>query len=106
MQKHTDGSVTLTGKEWDALNKAYQSLYDIVNDQPSNLGDYYYDIIQIYLYVCKWQCLLEGEPFEPTDHVERGSYLWDEVDWDDLEEIGINAEGEQVPSPKIGEEDD
>jgi hypothetical protein len=67
MQKHQDGSVTLSKRELADLNKAYQKLRSIIAGGPSFLGDYF-DTQKDYLRVEKWKCQLSGNKFDITDY--------------------------------------
>lgn len=66
MQKNKDGSVVLTKKELKEVNKAYQSLYTILGDMPTFLGDFF-DEQEDYINVEKWHCLLNGKKFDRSD---------------------------------------
>ena len=67
MQKHEDGSVTLTKKELSALNKAYQQLYDITGYGATTRQDYF-DSERDFLNVTKWREQLRGNKFDITDY--------------------------------------
>lgn len=66
MQKHEDGSITLTKQELGEVNEAYQKLYKILNRMPTFIGDYCKDHNE-YLRIVKWQCQLAGEEFRRED---------------------------------------
>jgi hypothetical protein len=66
MKKHEDGSVTLTKEELSELNKAYQGLYDIINNGITYIGDYFDDQTDV-MKVRKWSALLNGEKFRRSD---------------------------------------
>ena len=66
MQKHEDGSVTLTKQELSELNKAYQGLYDIINNGIACIGDYFDDQEDV-MHIRKWSALLKGKRFNRED---------------------------------------
>jgi hypothetical protein len=63
MQKHEDGSVTLTKKELSELNKAYQGLYNIINGGITYIGDYFRNQEDV-MKIRKWSAQLQGEEFD------------------------------------------
>lgn len=66
MEKHEDGSVTLTKEEYDDLRKAYDGLYRALNSMPSFIGDFLGSRAS-WLRVEKWKETLAGRTFKPED---------------------------------------
>jgi hypothetical protein len=66
MQKHEDGSVTLTKEELSELNKAYQALYEIANGGVSSIEDYFDDQKDV-MKIRKWSAQLNGKKFRRSD---------------------------------------
>ncbi len=62
MQKHKDGSVTLSEQELAELTKVYDEMRDIILNSPATAYDYK-DTDQ-YMDIEKWHCILIGIPFD------------------------------------------
>ncbi len=69
MKKNEDGSVVLTKNEVKQLNTAYQTLYDLLSDMPSYMGDFMER--KDHQAVVKWHCLLKGERYRKKDWFEE-----------------------------------
>lgn len=63
MQKHEDGSITLTKKELAELNKAYQKLIGILDRMPASLEDFCKSHEE-YINLRRWEAQLQGEEFD------------------------------------------
>jgi hypothetical protein len=66
MEKHKNGSVTLTKAEFQEVNEAYQKLCDILSQMPSFLGDFC-DTRAEYINIVKWEHQLAGREFDPAE---------------------------------------
>ena len=77
MKKHKNGSVTLTRQEIDELNTAYHHLYNLLDDMPAFMSDFFEDR-QDYKNVQRWSAWLDGSEYQDED--DESTTEWTDED--------------------------